>query len=129
MFVLYKIADAFVSRGLNLRRELVSGNFNFIDMAGTIKSQNFADFLRQYKVDVDELRQERLDLTFNQSDNREMYNVKELIEYANLLSVVPNLSIFDKSQESFRGLLTELMDFLIRSSFVLPQREESCTKA
>ncbi len=86
-------------------------------MDGMIKKNNFIDFLRQYRIDVDELKQERLDITFENVDNRELYSLKQLIEYTNMLAANLNYSIFDPSQKQFHDLMIDLMSTLIKSRF------------
>ena len=94
-YIFYKIAEPFVAQGKNIKQELSVSPFNYVDMMGIMKAHIFKDFLKQHRFDLNDLRQDRLDIAFNHSDSKEIYNMKELIEYANMLVIKQDLSIFE----------------------------------
>ena len=95
-----------------LKQQLMQAQFGCVD--GRIRRNNFLDFLKNIKLDVEDVGLQLLDKIFKPT-NSDNYNVQELLEYYAAKVSAVNDSIFDKSQESVRRMLEELNSHIVVS--------------
>lgn len=99
--VYYRICEALLHSGKNLRSELMAGDYGFENVVNYIKKPKFLDFLRNAGLSVEEFNVDELDVAFK-GGSEDFYTLTDLLTYFDKMRSTESNSIRAKHNANAR---------------------------
>lgn len=112
--VYYRICEALLHAGKNLRQELMAGDYGFENVVNYVRKPKFIDFLRNIGLSAEEFNVDELDLAFK-AGAEDFYTLTDLLTYFDKMRSTESNSIHDKHNANFKAILEELIEHIVKS--------------